>query len=133
MKINRSLDWYNQAKEEISFAELAFDHKKYSLCCFLCQQSAEKFLKAIALFRDLDVIRGHSIIKIAEALNINGEILEAGRLLDQYYISTRYPDALPSGSPYEFYSESQASVALSLLSKFHNLASAELGIKNEAK
>jgi HEPN domain-containing protein len=128
MNGNRSLDWYFQAKEEISYARMALDNKKFSLCCFLCQQSAEKFLKAIAIYRNLDVVRGHSIVRIAQALGVNGEILDAGRLLDQYYISTRYPDALPSGSPFEFFSERQASEALDFLLKFEEIASKELHV-----
>lgn len=128
MQENRSLDWYNQAKEEISYATIALEHKKYSLCCFLCQQSAEKFLKSISIYRNLDIIKGHSIVKIAQSLEINGEILEAGKLLDLYYISTRYPDALPSGSPFEYFSEHQASEALKLLIKFKILAAKELKI-----
>ena len=33
-------------------------------------------------------------------------------MLDQYYIPTRYPDALPGSAPFEVYGSSQASSAI---------------------
>ena len=57
-------------------------------------------------------MRGHSVAEIAKALDINDEILNAGRRLDQYYITARYPDALPSGAPFELFTPDQAKEAL---------------------
>lgn len=59
------------------------------------------------------MIKGHSIALIAKALKINGEIERAGRTLDMYYISSRYPDALPDQvSPTDYFSEEQAKEAI---------------------
>ncbi len=38
--------------------------------------------------------------------------------LDQYYLSGRYPDALPSGAPYEVFTIEQAEEALKLAERF---------------
>lgn len=69
-------------------------------------------MKALAYHRDFE-IKGHSIVAIAQALSINGDIESAGKILDQYYISSRSPDSLPSGAPFQFISEKQAQEAMS--------------------
>lgn len=47
--------------------------------------------------------------------------------LDLYYISARYPDAFPSGAPYEYFTEDQASEAVSFAEKFLDYAEDILG------
>jgi HEPN domain-containing protein len=49
-------------------------------------------------------------------LHFNGEIEEAGKILDQYYIVTRDPDSIPSGAPFDSFTKSQAEQAIELAS-----------------
>ena len=107
----RAHDWLNQAINDLSWAKQGVESGYYSQVCFLCQQSAEKAIKAIAYYKEYEV-RGHSIVMIAKKLGVNSSVLEAGRELDIYYISSRYPDALPEGAPYEIFSENQAQKAV---------------------
>ena len=79
---------------------------------------AEKALKAIAIFQGYDQIRSHSVLSICSALKINGELEKMARVLDQFYISTRYPDGLPEGHAGLFYTEEQAIDALGKAKKF---------------
>jgi len=51
---------------------------------------------------------------IARDLGVDGEIEQAAQLLDQYYITGRYPDALPAGAPFEFITKKQAEEAIAL-------------------
>ena len=44
------------------------------------------------------------------------------RVLNRYYIPTRYPDAYPSGVPAEMYNDSDASQALKLAEEVYNFA-----------
>ena len=46
--------------------------------------------------------------------------------LDQYYITTRYPDAFSEGAPYEFFTEDQAKEALGFASAFIAYAAKEI-------
>lgn len=114
MDTSRAKDWLLQAREELSSAELAFSGQKYSLACFLSQQAAEKALKAVAIFKGYDILRSHSVMLISQELKLDPSVSQAGQVLDQYYISTRYPDALPSGAPFQFFTETQASQAIKL-------------------
>jgi len=59
-------------------------------------------------------------------MKINGELAEAARILDQYYMTTRYPDALPGGAPCDMFVRSQADEALRLASLFIHRVQAEL-------
>ena len=104
---SRAFDWLLQAQVDGKFANFGMQHSHFSQVCFIAQQAAEKAIKALAYDRDLDV-KGHSITIIAAKLKVNGEIEAAGRLLDQYYISARYPDFLPAGAPFQFISKNQA-------------------------
>ena len=67
----------------------------------------------MAFKRGYDVIRSHSLREITESLEINGEITNMAKRLDLYYISARYPDAFPSGAPFEYFTHEQAEEAVS--------------------
>jgi HEPN domain-containing protein len=45
-------------------------------------------------------------------IRVPGKIADAAKELERHYIPSRYPDAYPSGSPYEFYREQDAQVAI---------------------
>ena len=107
----RAHDWLKQAVNDISWARQGLETGYYSQVCFLSQQAAEKATKAIAYYREYEV-RGHSIVMIARKINVNSDVLEAGKQLDIYYISSRYPDAFPEGAPFEIISEKQAREAV---------------------
>ncbi len=108
---NRSKDWVNQAKNDLAWAKAGLKQEFYSQVCFMCQQAAEKAIKAIAIAQEFEV-RSHSIVAIAKGLKINSDVEIAGRRLDLYYISARYPDALPEGAPFEVLGKEQAREAL---------------------
>lgn len=105
-------DWLKQAENEFLWAEDAKERQQYALACFLCQQAAEMALKALAYFRGADFVKGHSIVAIANDLNINGMVREAAMRLDQYYITTRYPDSHFTGAAFEYFTQAQAEEAI---------------------
>lgn len=107
----RARDWLRQAENDYEWAQDGLGKGFYSQVCFISQQAAEKAIKSIAYHKEFEV-RGHSIAKIAKAIGINSSVEEAGRRLDIYYISSRYPDALPEGAPFEFFSIEEAKKAL---------------------
>lgn len=121
----RSRDWLKQAENDYLWGEGSLSQGFYAQTCFIAQQVAEKAIKSIAYFHEYEV-KGHSIAKIAKAIGINSEIEEAGKRLDMYYISARYPDALPAGSPFEFFSLKQAQESLADAKLIIQKAKAEL-------
>jgi len=118
--------WLRQAEGELKWAQDSFGSENWALVCFLCQQTSEKALKAIAFASGVSQVRSHSTFEIAESLKINGELANACRILDQYYMTTRYPDALPGGVPCDMFVKSQAEEALRFADLFILRARAEL-------
>jgi len=118
--------WFRQAQGEYKWAQDAFDSGNWALVCYLSQQTSEKALKALAFSQGVQQVRSHSAYEIAQSLKINGELAEAARILDQYYMTTRYPDALPGGAPCDMFVRSQAEDALRLANLFIRRVHAEL-------
>ncbi|AEH51469.1 HEPN domain-containing protein [Pseudothermotoga thermarum] len=113
--MNRWRDWYEQGKRDFDKAKLDLEHKFYEWACFTAQQAAEKVLKALALKLGIN-LWGHSLGEILKLLSrqisISEDLLEKAKLLDLYYIPTRYPNGLPGGIPAEYFSEKQAKEAI---------------------
>ena len=122
--MNRAEDWLKQAREDLLWARDTYKTGRYSHVCFICQQTAEKALKAAALASGFVQIRSHSLLDIAKAMKINGEIERMAKRLDLYYISARYPDAFPAGAPFEFFTEDQAEEAVRFAEAFLRYAEA---------
>jgi HEPN domain-containing protein len=115
--VDRSGDWLRQAEEDLAWARDTYAAKRWSHCCFAAQQAAEKALTALALKKGFDSVRSHSITEIAKALGVDGEVERMAKRLDLYYIGSRYPDAFPSGAPFEFFEPDQADEALEFASR----------------
>lgn len=123
---NRAADWLKQAANDLEWARDSLQGGFWAQVCFSCQQIAEKSLKAVALSKGALEIKSHSLVKIAEALGINGDIERMGRRLDVYYISSRYPDAFSEGAPYEYFDREQAEEALGFAECFVSRATQEV-------
>jgi len=110
---NRAADWLKQAENDLLWTRDTFRSERWAQCCFVAQQTSEKAMKALALYRGYDSVKSHSITEIAKALGENGELERMAKKLDLYYISARYPDAFPSGAPFEYFTKDQAEEAVS--------------------
>lgn len=108
----RCMDWLSQAENDLLWANHSFKGQFYSQTCFIAQQASEKALKAYCFSKGYDIIRTHSLFQIIKSLGENGSLEKHARELDLYYISARYPDALPAGAPFEIITEDQAAKAL---------------------
>ena len=90
---------------------------RWSKVCFNAQQAAELALKAALNAYGLER-RGHSATELLGELIVLGEkcehLREATKILDQYYIPTRYANAFPSGPASSYFTESQAREAVRL-------------------
>lgn len=106
--MNRSKDWLKQAKRDLEKAKLDIDHSFFEWACFSAQQASEKAVKALYLAGNMNV-RGHSVLKMLEGLqgsfNISEDLFHAARLLDRYYIESRYPNGFPQGSPADYFDD----------------------------
>ena len=108
--------WFIQAEDDFRFAMLGLERGFYAQCCFLCQQAAEKAIKALHYHRGARLAIRHSVFQLLRELLASHAslevLLDAARELDQYYILTRYPNSLPAGAPCEIYTHAQAEGAV---------------------
>ncbi len=123
--MNRAKDWMKQARDDGLWAQDTLEAGRYAQACFVAQQVAEKALKALALHKGYDSVRSHSVLKICDALDLNGELRQMAKRLDQYYISSRYPDAYIEGAPFEFFTREQAVEAVGYASKILDIIEGE--------
>ena len=95
--------WLAQAESDLAFAELGLREGFFAQACFVCQQTAEKALKALRYLGGARVVLGHSVVElldslIAEHADLAG-LREGAQQLDQYYVPTRYPNGLAGRRP----------------------------------
>lgn len=109
--------WSRQAERDLDDARYAFEGSRFNLACFLCQQSAEKAIKAFLYGAGRRDIREHSVARLCdEAAEIEPGFValrERAAPLDQLYVPTRYPNGLAPGAvPFESYGAEDAKLAL---------------------
>jgi len=105
-----ALRWLIQAKDEFKDADTLRKMERYYLALFHFQQAAEKALKAFLYVhvKSVKVFYTHSIAELVKlAIDIDSDFkeVERSKKLDQYYISTRYPNGLPGGVPSKYYDD----------------------------
>lgn len=109
--------WFEQAEADLRAAELSASGGAYEWACFQAQQAGEKALKAYLYAHGLTSIVTHSLRRLlreCQTLEPPFEALaDAGRLLDQHYIATRYPNALDEEiPPARYYEKGDAETCL---------------------
>lgn len=113
-----SFRWVAQARRDLEAARLLTSHGLHAQSCFLAQQAAEKALKGILYAAGAEVVIGHSVARLCDEIAKlhpdQAERCAEWATLDQYYIPTRYPDALPAGIPSDVFTSRQAEEATSL-------------------
>jgi len=114
--------WLAQAESDLAFAEVGVREGFFAQACFICQQAGEKALKALHYRRGARIVLGHSLAELLHDLLSDhpdlGDLRDAARQLDQYYIPTRYPNGLPGGVPAEAFTPRQAAEAVAYARQF---------------
>ena len=111
--------YHQQAKEWLKYADydllVAKDNFKlghYSYVCQLCQQAAEKYLKAFLVAHGKEPKRTHILRELvndcAQIRPKIKELMSEAKELEQYYIPTRYPVG-----PFGTFGKKDAQAALS--------------------
>lgn len=82
-------------------AELALEDEIYNQTCFHSQQGAEKALKAVTYSTGIMPPKIHIVTELLKMIpdNVRSTMPLNVTKLDDFYIPTRYPDALPGALP----------------------------------
>ena len=98
-------DWLAHAESDLNLARIAQAQKDVlpEQACFHAQQTAEKALKAVLLFKKIEFPLVHDIEELLELARQNGlalpaEVSDAG-MLTPYAVEARYPGHLEEVAP----------------------------------
>lgn len=115
--MGRYRDWLEQARADLAHAERSLAMGDHAWACFAAQQAAEMAVKALHM-RHGQIAWGHSVASLLSALPDEvrppPEVVEKGKVLDKFYIPTRYPNAHPGGPAFAHYTEGEARQAIAL-------------------
>jgi HEPN domain-containing protein len=112
---NRSRDWLNQAVRDLEQAEDSRRAARHEWACFAAQQAAEKAVKALHLYLGQQAW-GHVIARLLRELpatiSLPDGLEDKARILDNFYVATRYANGHPEGAPFEHYGTLHSQQAL---------------------
>jgi HEPN domain-containing protein len=120
LPVQRGQRWLADARNTLFQAQrVAADERLANVACFLAEQSCQKALKAILYFEGARFVTIHSITELLKQIGKDHpELLalrEGGAVLDQYYLSSRYPDAVAEPAiPTELFGKAQAEQAVAI-------------------
>ncbi len=121
-------DWLRLAHENLLFARsgLNEEYSPFHTICYLCQGSAEKYLKAFLLRNAWELEKTHDLLKLlVSCIEFDGTfaaLKEPCVLLNEYITAGRYPDDLP----FENISREDASEAIEAANKIEHLVTAKM-------
>ncbi len=109
----RAKDWFEQALRDLGQAKDSKKAGRHEWACFAAHQAGKKAVKALHLYLGQEAL-GHVIAKLLKELpeSTSEELLDKARMLDTFYIPTRYPNSHPEGPPFEHCGELQSEEAI---------------------
>lgn len=110
---NRAADWLAQAERDLEQARSSQAEGRHEWACFAAQQAAEKAVKALHLSLGQEAW-GHVVARLLLELPgaIGESLIEKGKVLDNFYVATRYVNGHPEGAPFEHYGSLQSEEAI---------------------
>jgi HEPN domain-containing protein len=112
---NRAEDWLRQAERDLEVAYTTLSAAQYDWSCFASQQAAEKALKGLYQVHHAEGW-GHVLADLVRSISDKeprvASFMESGKILDKYYIVTRYPNGLAKGAPADAYTKTEAEQAI---------------------
>jgi len=112
---NRSADWLLQAERDLEQAEDSRLAGRHEWACFAAHQSAEKAAKALHLSLGQEAwghVVARLLMELPDDIDVSGELVEKAKVLDNFYIPTRYPNGHSQGAPFEHYGRLQSEEAI---------------------
>ena len=116
----RSGDWFLKAERDFEQAWESRVSGRHEWACFASHQAAEKAVKALHLYLKQEAwghVVARLLVELPVHLSVPEDLVDRARLLDNFYIPTRYPNGHPSGAPFEHYGLLQSNQAIEYASQ----------------
>lgn len=133
---SNALRWFREAEYTLRQARRTLERDEaYNWVCFLAEQVCQKSLKAVLFADGARMITIHSISVLVEQVKNRhpefAEYADRAKVLDQYYLSARYPDAVAEPAiPSEIFIRDQAAAAIEIANAIFIQAQKTLGANN---
>lgn len=119
----------HQAGRNLDQARDSATAGRHEWACFAAQQAAEMAVKALHLKLGQEAW-GHVVRRLLEELpeqvSVSDELADLARVLDAFYVATRYPNGHPAGAPGEHYGALQSSEAIRYADQIVEFCGAEM-------
>jgi HEPN domain-containing protein len=131
--VDRSKDWFAQAERDLDHAKSSQTEGRHEWACFAAQQSAEKATKALHLSLKQEAW-GHVVARLLAELPISvpEDLTEKAKVLDGFYIPTRYANGHPEGAPFEHYGIIQSQDAIRYASEILEFVRIQMAAKRDS-
>lgn len=120
---NRAKDWFRQAERDLDQARASQRDARHEWACFAAQQAAEKAVKALHLHLRQEAW-GHVVATLLADLPEAppAELADKAKVLDNFYVATRYVNGHSAGAPFEHYGSLQSTQAIDYASEILEFA-----------
>ena len=111
--LDRTKDWFDQALRNIEQTKESQSDGKHEWACFTAHQAAELAIKALHLSHNQEAW-GHVVAQLLSELpvSVDEDLIEKAKVLDNFYIPTRYPYGHVEGAPFQHYGRYQSEKAI---------------------
>ena len=120
-----NFNWIQFADDDLKTARITFDEEIYNHTCFHSQQAIEKSLKGFLSFKNQQIPKDHHLLRLINTcIHIDNEFKkfkEECKIIDQYYIPTRYPDAIIGSKENGLPNKGDAEEAFDIACKIYSL------------
>ena len=110
---NRSQDRLAQAVRDLEQARSSQSEGRHEWACFAAHQAAERAVTGLRLALGQEAW-GHVVARLLTELPAQPaeDLVDKARVLDNFYVPTRYPNGHPDGAPFEHYGTIQSQEAI---------------------
>ncbi len=110
---NRAQDWFAQAERDLEQALASKKDGRHEWACFAAEQAAEKAVKALHLALGQEAW-GHVVARLLSELpmTVPDKLVQKAKVLDNFYVATRYANSHSEGPPFEHYGPIQSEDAI---------------------
>lgn len=124
---DRSKDWLAQAERDLEQARASRREGRHEWACFAAQQAADKAVKGLHLAKGQDAW-GHVVATLLAQLpcEVPALLVEKARVLDNFYIATRYVNGHDAGAPFEHYGPLQSAQAIDYAGEIISFARSQM-------
>jgi len=121
--------WLNKADHDLGSAKIIYHHLPdyVDIIAFHCQQAAEKYIKAVLFYREIEFDRSHDLIYLLELLpndiEVSMEQYRKAVSLNGFSVQIRYPNKI------EHMTIEELEEAIGIAQEFRDFAIQKIGIK----